>query len=199
VFLQQVKVLSDCNRQFAHNIFKQQEVLFFQGDTMKDAISVIKERRSVRTFIQKKIPEKVMRDILDCARLAPSARNIQPWHFIVVQEKETLAKIAGVCTYGPFIKDASACIVVCGEPENPHLVEDGVAATENILLAARAHDIGSCWVAGWKRAYNDGLKNILNAPERIEIVSILALGYTESFPAPKGKKDLKDIVHWEKF
>lgn len=164
-----------------------------------DAIECIKTRRSIRTYDDKPITKEILEDIIDCARLAPSANNVQPWEFVVVTEREKLIKIAAAATYGPFIADSAACIVVCGNASNKHLLEDGSAATQNILLAARAHGIGTCWVAGWQRDYNPEIKKLLEIPEGIDIVAIISLGYSKSTPAPHGKRELNDVFHWEKF
>lgn len=164
-----------------------------------DVIKCIKKRRSIRSYKDKKIDKKIIEDIIDCARLAPSANNAQPWEFVIVTDKEKLNSIANVCTYGSFIKDAACCIVVCGDSSNNHLIEDGSAATQNILLSAYAYNIGSCWVAGWKRTYNDDIKNILEIPNNIDIVSILSLGYIEKETEAYGKRNLSDVIHWEKF
>ena len=164
-----------------------------------DAIECIKTRRSLRTYQDKAIPKGLLEDLVDCGRLAPSARNVQPWHFIVVTEREKLKRIGGIAATGPFIRDAAACIVICGDKGNKHLVEDGCAATENILLAAHAHGLASCWVAGWKREYNPGLIKLLNIPSTEEIVSIIPLGYPEGKPDLKNKRAIDEVLHWEAF
>ncbi len=98
-----------------------------------------------------------------------------------------------------FIKDAAACVVVCGNKDNNHLVEDGSAATQNMLLAAASFGIGSCWVAGWKRAYNPELMNLLKIPQTEEIVSLVSLGYPDEKPEQKRKKGIDEILRWEEF
>lgn len=82
---------------------------------MNEFIGMIKDRRSVRKFSGKPIEKRILEEIVDCARLAPSARNIQPWKFVVVGDKEKLARISEHMEYGRFIKDAAACVVVCGD------------------------------------------------------------------------------------
>lgn len=162
-------------------------------------LKFIKTRRSVRLYDEKQITKEMLEEIIDCARLAPSARNKQPWEFIVITKKSVLEKIAEIATYGKFIKNAAACIIVCGDHENHHLVEDGSAATENILLAASALGIGGCWVAGWQKAYCREIKELLGIPEEKDIVSILPLGYPKmEVPAPP-KRPLDEVLHWEKF
>jgi nitroreductase len=113
---------------------------------MNDTISSIKKRRSHRAYLAKPIEKEILEEIIDCARLAPSAVNIQPWEFLVVTDKTMLRKISDIATYGKFIKNAAACIIVLCK-ESDYYLEDGCAATENILVAAESLGIGSCWVA----------------------------------------------------
>ena len=82
---------------------------------MNETIQNIKNRRSVRQYSDKPIPNEILKELVDCARLAPTARNEQPWEFIVVTDKSTLAELSRIATYGPFIRDAAACIIVCGD------------------------------------------------------------------------------------
>ncbi|KYO64320.1 nitroreductase family protein [Thermovenabulum gondwanense] len=165
---------------------------------MKDAITVMRERRSVRRFLQKPIPREVLEEIIDCGRLAPTANNFQPWVFVVVTQEDTKNKIAELATWGKFIKDAAACVAVFCEKDNPFHVEDGSAATENIILAAKAHDIDSCWVAGYKRPYSEEVRKLLNVPEKYELISLVPLGYSQEHPNP-AKKPLSEVLKWERY
>ncbi len=164
-----------------------------------DAIECIKSRRSVRVYENKPIPAEVLSDIIDCARLAPTAVNMQPWEFVVVTNSEAKAKIAKAATYGKFIADSGACIVVCVERSSKFPLEDCCAAVENILLSAKAHSLGSCWVAGWKRQYSGEIGSIIGLPENIEIVALIAVGYPKSEPKSPTKRKLSEVLHWEKF
>ncbi|MGB9840886.1 nitroreductase family protein [Thermovenabulum sp.] len=165
---------------------------------MKDAITVMRERRSVRRFLQKPISKEVLEEIIDCGRLAPTANNFQPWVFVVVTQEDTKNKIAELATWGKFIKDAACCVAVFCEKDNPFHVEDGSAATENIILAAKAHDIDSCWVAGYKRPYSEEVRKLLNVPEKYELISLVPLGYSQEHPNP-AKKPLSEVLKWERY
>jgi nitroreductase len=159
-----------------------------------DAIECLKTRRSVRAYKPGEISKRVIEDIVDCGRLAATAINIQPWAFIAVTERETLKKIAATTDHGKFIADASCCIAVFCE-KGKYYIEDGSAATQSILLAAKAHGLGSCWVAGDKKPYCEDLRLLLNVPETHALVSLIALGYAESIPSPT-KKALDEVLHW---
>lgn len=106
-----------------------------------NTIEVLKTRRSIRRYINKPIPDEIIKDIIDCARLAPTANNKQPWLFVVIKDKKLKEKIAELTDYGKFIKQADCCIAVFCE-DTKYYLEDGSAATENILLAAWYYGIG---------------------------------------------------------
>jgi nitroreductase len=165
---------------------------------MNDFIRLIKDRRSVREYTNKPIERKILEEIIDCGRLAPSARNIQPWKFVVVMEKGKLSEIAKQVEWGDFIKDSSACVVICGDKGVKRFQEDCCLAAENMILAAKSMGIGSCYVAALGKNV-EGVKELLNIPENFEIACLLTLGYFEKNPEPHDKKNLNDLLNWESF
>lgn len=165
---------------------------------MNEVIKVLKERRSHRDYLPKPIPREILEDIIDCGRLAPSANNVQPWIFVVVTQESLKKEIASLATWGKFIASAAACVAVFCERDNNHAVEDGSAATENIILAAKAYGIGSCWVAGYRRPYSDDVRKALNVPEKYELISLVPLGYSDKMPKMP-KKQLSAVLKWEKY
>jgi len=166
------------------------------GGTMA-VTEILKTRRSVRKFTDRKIEKEILEDIIDCARLAPSANNVQPWEFVVVTDPEIKKKTSDATDHGRFIEEAPACIAVfCMDTK--YYLEDGCAATENILLAANAHGLGSCWVAGDKKKYAEDIKLILGVREELKLVSLIPLGYSEEKVRMK-KRKLQQVIHWEKF
>jgi nitroreductase len=162
-----------------------------------DAITALKTRHSVRAFENRPIPKEILEDIVDCGRLAASAINIQPWEFVVVTNPEVLGQVARATDHGKFIAQATACIAVVTQSTKYYL-EDGSAATENMLVAAHAHGVGTCWVAGDKKAYAPEVCRILGAPEELRLVSLIALGYPAEDPQ-KPKRPLSDVLHWQKY
>jgi nitroreductase len=162
-----------------------------------DAIQVIKTRRSIRVYQKRAVPRDVLTDIVDCARLAPTAMNQQQWDFVVVTHSDLTKKLGEVVGHAKFLPDTPACIVVlCGN--NTYYVEDGSAATQNILLAAHAHGLGSCWVACEKQSYADEIRKAVGAPEGLKAVAICTLGYPAEEPKPD-KRPLDSVLHWEKY
>jgi len=165
-----------------------------------DVIEVIKKRRSIRVYKDKSIPKDTLEKIVDAARFAPTARGVQPWEFIVITDRGTLKKLGEIAENGRFLAQAGACIAVfCSDTK--YYLEDGCAATENILLAAASLGIGSCWVAGDKKPYCQEVSDLLNFPATFKLVSLIALGYPESEKSFRivDKRSLKEVIHWEKF
>lgn len=165
-----------------------------------ECLEAIKKRRSIRSYKNKPIAKNILEQLVDAARFAPTARNVQPWEFIVITERAVLEKIAQLAQNGRFVSGSAACIAIfCADTK--YYLEDGCAAAQNILLAAASEGIGSCWVAGDKKPYCSQINALLNAPAQFKLVSLIALGYPESSGsfAAADKKPLKEIIHWEKF
>ena len=163
-----------------------------------DAIEALKTRRSIRRYEEKPVPKELLEEIIDTARLAPTANNIQPWEFVVVTDGEMRRKIADLTDYGKFIAQAGACVAVFAKGVK-HYLEDGSAAVENILVAAHALALGTCWVAGYKKAHAEPVRDLLGVPAGHELVALISLGYPAEEAEPHGKRELSEVLHWEKF
>lgn len=165
---------------------------------MNVVTTIVKSRHSVRKFKQDSVDDKVIWDALECAAAAPTARNIQPWMFIVVRDKAILQNIADLTDNGKFIADSAVCFAIFGEKGEKYYLEDCCAATENLIIALQAYGITSCWVAGDKKAYAADVKKMLKAPEKFTLVSLVAAGLpAEVHQIPK--KEMKKLVFFEKF
>lgn len=158
----------------------------------------LKKRRSIRTFEAKPIPEQVIRNIIDSARLAPTARNVQPWEFIVVTKKDALKKLAALAENGRFIAESSCCIAVFCQ-DTKYYLEDGSAATVNILLSAFDSGLASCWVAGDKKPYCEQVKKTLGVPKEFKLISLIPLGYQKEEVLMPEKRSLGEVLHWDEF
>ncbi len=163
-------------------------------------LELLRIRRSIRIFQNKSIALEDLEKLVDCARFAPTARNVQPWEFVVITDKYKLTELAKLAENGRFMAQAAACIAVFSA-ETKYYLEDGCAATCNILLAATALGIGSCWVAGDKKPYCQQVNILLNAPLGMKLISLIALGYAQEKDCFKliDKRKLKELLHWEKF
>lgn len=158
----------------------------------------LKNRHSTRSFNSKQIDKSIVEKIAESVRFAPSARNVQPWELIAITEKPVLAKLGQIAQTGSFIAECVCCIAVfCGDTK--YYLEDGCAATENILISATDLGLASCWVAGDKKPYCEEIKAILKVPNEFKLVSLVALGYSDKETGPLEKRPLKNILHWEKF
>ena len=158
---------------------------------------IIKERRSVRRFRRNPVPKEIIEDIVDCGRMAPSARNDQPWEFVVVTNQTTREEAAAAATYGKFIADAPVLIAAFARPTR-WFVEDTCAAVENMLIAAKAYGLSTCWVAGQNAEYAREVSQILGAPDSVRLVALIAMGYSHHDPKPF-KRPLEEVLHWERF
>jgi nitroreductase len=163
-----------------------------------DAMEALRTRRSCRKFLDKEIGRPLVEQVVDAGRLAATARNDQPWEFVVVTDAAVRRKIAKLAEYGPFIADAPVCIVVMSK-DVKYFLEDGSAATQNLLVAAHALGLGACWVAGDKKEFAPDLCRMLGAPSDVRLISLVAVGWPADKPGNPTKRALSDCLHWEKF
>ena len=162
-----------------------------------DVFTCIRTRREIRDYLDKPIPPQRLQRILEAGRLAPSSKNSQPWHFVVIRNKETLKKISSLTPTGSHLTTAPLAIAVL--MENAKLPEiDGARAIQNMVLAAWEIGIGACWITNF---YEDGVKDALGAPQRMKLVSVIPFGYPVQPKARRKKirRPLSEIVHYEKF
>jgi nitroreductase len=162
-----------------------------------DVLEAIAKRRSVRKYRSGTVTREQLSQIVNTGRLAPTGRNEQPWEFVVVTERAKLRNLAHLAEHGKFIADASACIIVLCRPTT-YYIEDGSAATTQIMLAATALGLASCWVAGDKKAYAPQVAAAVGAPPEYKLVALIAVGHAAETPSPS-KRALSEVLHWEAF
>ncbi|MFA6331918.1 MAG: nitroreductase family protein [Methanoregula sp.] len=165
---------------------------------MNVVTTVIKSRHSVRKFKTDPVDEIAIRDAIECASLAPTARNVQPWLFGVIRDKQVLNEIAGLAENGKFIAGCAVCFAVFGEKKETYYLEDCCAATENLILALQAHGITSCWVAGDKKNYAEPVRTLLDVPDNYTLVTLVAAGAPAEITIASKKKQ-KEIHFFEKY
>jgi len=158
-------------------------------------LDVIYKRRSIRRYKKKTIPKQVMRNILEAGRLAPSANNAQPWHFIVITDPE-LKYVLSQGNYNSFVRNSAFTVVGCGDKNNMWSTIDTTIALQNMVIAAEAQGVASCWVGDFKE---DELKNLLGIPDDLKVVCLITFGYPAETPDYRSKKNLEEIVHYNKF
>ncbi|MCW4010516.1 MAG: nitroreductase family protein [Candidatus Bathyarchaeota archaeon] len=168
-----------------------------------DVFEAVQKRKSQRSYTSKPVPRATLEKLLEAARLSPSAKNIQPWHFVVVTDPEK-RKALSKGLYAKFLKDVPAVIVLCGdEPASPEwYVVDAALAGENMVMAATAEGLGTCWVGSFDE---NNVKWLLGIPERMRVVALLAVGYakekvsitTRVIQFLRRRKALDEISSWE--
>ena len=162
-----------------------------------DTLDCIRTRPAIRGFLSRPIPHRVIQKILEAGRQAHSQRNRQPWRFIVVQNRATLAQLGALASSGPFIGHAPLAIVVTVEgAKNPPV--DGTRAVECLMLAAWNEGLGSCWVGGIDRPQ---VKALLDIPDAAELITIVPFGYptAEEKTHKKVRKRLSRLVYGERY
>lgn len=168
-----------------------------------DVLTAIKTRRSIRFYTDQPIDEDLLDKVLEAAMYAPSAHNKQPWHLVVIRDREELTRISEVQRYHKPIGRAACCIVVCGDEniQGNHdlLWNDCSAATQNILLAAHGLGLGAVWcgvTTGSDAARY--LKERLPLPSGIVPVALIAIGHPAEERTTDDRFD-KSKVHYEKW
>ncbi len=163
-----------------------------------EILNAIKKRQSIRKYLTKPVEKELIEKVVDAGRLAATARNVQPWQFVVVTDREKLNKLVEINDYADFLKEAPVCILVFCKADAKYYLEDGCAATQNILVAAAALGLGTCWIAGDKKPYIGKIAELVNVPDDYTLVSSIALGYSvENHPAQPTKLSLEEVLHWE--
>ncbi|HEX3723460.1 MAG TPA: nitroreductase family protein [Nitrolancea sp.] len=152
---------------------------------------------AVRGYQDKPVPQDVIKRVVEAGHLTASSQNGQPWHFIVVQERETLRKLGELATSGPYTADAAFAIVVLIS-HSRFGVSDGSRAIQSMMLTAWADGVGSNWV-GFRGL--DTVKPLLNIPDDMEILAIVPFGYPAKHVG-RGKKNRKpaaEVISRERF
>jgi nitroreductase len=147
-----------------------------------EAIEILLTRRSIRKYKKKPISKEIVQDLLKVACSAPSAGNQQPWHFIIIDDRNILNVIHTFHPSGKMLIEADKAILVCGdihlEKFKGYWMIDCAAATENILLAAHALGLGACWLGIYPReARMAGMKKLIHLPTHIIPFALISLGY----------------------
>lgn len=166
---------------------------------MKDILT----RTSVRKFLAKKLTKAEIEQILRAGFSAPSAKNTQPWEFIVVENPDTLAKMSTFSPYAGLIKNAAMGMVVCGNTDCNSIIDyceqDCAAATENMLIAANSLGIGSCWIGMYPHLERtEPLRECFKIPKHITPLWMIAFGYPDQKIVVKDKWN-EHKIHYEKF
>lgn len=170
-----------------------------------EVFEAIQNRHSVRSYLSDEVPSEKLVKILEAARLAPSAGNIQPWHFIIITDQQMRKKLSKG-RYAKFLVESPIVIVGCGDRRaspNWHVV-DTTIAMQNMVLTATSEGLGTCWIGSFNE---DQVKKLLDIPVRFRVIALLALGYrretmdlsSKVLHFFRRKKKLEKIASLEKF
>jgi nitroreductase len=148
---------------------------------MMDTLDAIHSRRSIRLYQDKPVPEELVQKLLAAAMQAPSARNQQPWQFVVIDDRAILAEIPTFMPNAAMAATAPIAILVCAdlslEKSEGYWVVDCAAATQNMLLAAHALGLGACWCGVYPRQERmEGLRKLLGLPQNVIAHSLVVIG-----------------------
>ena len=170
-----------------------------------DVFEAIKKRRSIRSYRTDPIDDKIITRLLEAMRLAPSAKNLQPWKFVVVRDPNIKERLVTACRNQTFIAKAPCIIAACAFEKQSYdkmgsymssWAIDVAIALDHLSLAAASLGIGTCWIG----AFNEGeVKKVLDIPADVRVVALMPLGYPEYVPPPKPRKSLEEIVCYEKY
>ena len=170
-----------------------------------EALEAILSRRSIRRYTSDTVSNDQMNTLLRAAMTAPSANNEQPWHFVVIRDRSTLNEITRFHPYSQMLKEAPAGICVCADLELEknsgvgYWIQDCSAATENILLAANALGLGTCWLGVHPRKQREeALSKLLGLPDHIVPLCLIALGYPAESKGPATRYRV-DRIHFERW
>ncbi|MBC8552612.1 MAG: nitroreductase family protein [Candidatus Brocadiales bacterium] len=162
-------------------------------------INQLLSRRSVRKFKKEPVADEIIQNILEAGRLAPSATNVQPWHFIMLRKQE--AKEA--CSFQGFngwTSDSDFIIVGVYKPSQPmmdhYALMDVTIALQNMVIAGALQGVGSCWIGAWD---DTKLRSVIGLPSDYKIVGLVPFGIPDGVPSQPNKKPLENIVHYEKW
>jgi nitroreductase len=163
-----------------------------------NVIDAIKARRSIRAYQDRPVQEEKLLKVLKAGMLAPSARNLQDWKFIVVRDKEKRQRFSAAANGQPFVAQAPVVIAACGT-ETEYIMTCGqytypidvFIAVDHMSLEAVDLGLGTCWIGAF---HEDQVKKILGVPKKMRVVVMLTLGYPSQSPSARPRKKHEEIV-----
>jgi nitroreductase len=171
-------------------------------------LSLVQKRRSIRQYLEKPVEKEKIELLIEAALRSPSSRGFNPWEFIVVTDRDLLAKLSKAKTHGAsFLKKAPLGIVVCADPEKCDVwVEDASIASILLHLAAESLELGSCWIQIRMRMHDqtktaqEYVQELLNIPGNLNVEAMIAVGYPAESKPPHRKENLQyEKVHYNEY
>lgn len=168
-----------------------------------DAIEAILSRRSMRKYTDQPIEDAALEILLKAAMAAPSAGNQQPWHYIIVKNRDSLEQVTMIHPHAQMLTKAALGIVICADTQLEKFKDyyplDCSAATQNMLLAAHALGIGACWLGIYPNTERmQGIRQLFSLPDHVVPVSMISMGYP-SHPKNPGNRFNTERIHHEQW
>ena len=152
---------------------------------------------AVREYQDKPVPDETLRRIVEAAHLTASAANRQPWHFILVKDREQLRKLGSLMRTGPYIANAAAAVIVAYERDNRAAITDASRAIQSMMLAAWGEGVGSNWTG---LMGIDAVREEFGVPESFDVIAVMPLGYPKrKVIGKKKRKSFNEVVSAERF
>lgn len=172
-----------------------------------DLFEAIKNRRSIRQFTNQTVPNEMANQLIEAARMTPTAGNAQPYRLVIVRQPEQKNRLSHAAYGQKQLQTASVVFVVCADLKraqeaygdrgrNLYCIQDTAAVTQNMLLAAHGLGLGACWIGAFKE---EEVKKAVNAPEDMRPVAMIPIGYPAESPSPRPRRQPVEFVHQETF
>ncbi|AIS31175.1 MULTISPECIES: nitroreductase family protein [Methanobacterium] len=172
-----------------------------------EVFQAISQRRSIRKFKEKEVPDSLIMKIIQAGIWAPSAGNLQSWEMILVKDPETRKKLSAAAYMRDFISKAPVVMVACinksvcsmvygARGVELYSIQDVSCALENMLLMAHARGLGACWVGAFDE---QEVIDLLRIPSQLRPVALVPLGYPDEKPYPPPRRDVDDFLHFERY
>lgn len=166
-------------------------------------LNLCRNRQAVRRFVDRDIRPELVARVLECARYAPSAREAQPWRFVVIRDALTRHRIAAAAFNNPLARTAPVLVAGCARIHS-HVSGHGrvshpldlAAATQSMVLAAADMGLASSWITTYRE---DQVREILGVPSDVPVVTLLALGYADGFTRLAERLSPEEVVAWERW
>jgi nitroreductase len=161
-----------------------------------DVATAIRTRRSIRRYKKKNIPEGILKEVLEAARLAPSAANRQAWELIVVKDPHLKANLVPACKNQKFIEECPVFLVAVEDPAQKWSRVDVSIMLDHISLQAHEKGLGTCWIGAFDK---DKVGVLLNVPGDRTVAACMTLGYPDEEPDARPRKPAEELLYAERY
>ncbi|HHT79112.1 MAG TPA: nitroreductase [Actinobacteria bacterium] len=172
---------------------------------LNNLLEIISKRKSIRGYLDKEIEKEKLDYLIEAFRLAPSAKNLQPWKLIIIKDKNIINELIPACKNQTFIGEAPIVIAVCAFEEeaygtmggymNSYPLDIGIAF-EHLVLAATEQGLGTCWIGAF---FEEEVKKVLKVPDKVRVVALTPVGYPNDAGRDRPRKKTEEIISFDRF